>query len=186
MQPTFSLTGLVVDPWTDVGLSGVTVEVVAGQSPGSTTTDRDGRYLLTTLAAGGYLLRFSRPPLQTTTANTTVSDNTTLRTNMFVDVPFPLPPNEVTGHWTGGGPYPDLPMYVTLIRDGQAISGWYRDRSSSSDGVTGTSSGRTLVFRVPLAGGTLTFECTVEDERHMHGVVKNERLGGNIPIQLTR
>jgi hypothetical protein len=111
----------------------------------------------------------------------------TTNTNLNQSRPFPLPPNDVIGYWKGGGLYPDQPMSMTLNRDGTAVSGWYRDQQSISDGVTGTYSGKTLVLRVPVADGVLTYECTIDDDRSMHGFVKNERVGrDNTPIWFIR
>jgi hypothetical protein len=181
----YTLTGRVTETWTEIGVSGVRV-TAGGPVFGSTITDRDGFYTLA-LPPGSYQIQFSRPPLQPATMVVSLSVDTTVNTNLNAAIPFPLPPNEVIGHWSGGGPYPDQPMRMTLIRDGTAVSGWYRDQHSTSDALAGTYSGNTLTFRVRTADGDLTYELNVDDERHMHGFVKNERLGGgNYPLQMIR
>lgn len=183
-QP-YAVTGRVRETWTDIGMAGARV-TFAGPDSGSTTTGRDGTYTLG-LAPGTYQLLFSRPAFQATTMVINVSGDMTVNTNLNVNRPFPLPPTEVIGFWEGGGLYPDQPMVMTLIRDGANVSGWYRDQHSVSDGLTGTFSGRTLVFRVPVADGVISYECTIDDERRMHGLVKNERYsGGNTPIWFIR
>lgn len=183
---TYTVTGRIIETWTEVGVSGANVAVVSGQTPASVTTDRDGNYSLGPLVPGGYQIRQSRSPLQSNLATLNVVGDMKWNANMNAAVPFPVSVDDVTGYWAGGGPFPDEPMRITLIREGAGISGWYRDRRSASDGLRGTYVGRSLVFRVLVADGVLVFDCTVDDARSAHGFVKNEGVSGNYPIRLTR
>ena len=74
-----------------------------------------------------------------------------------------------------------------MIQNGDRLSGLYVDRQDFSESISGTISGQGIAFRVNVAGGALLFEGTVDDARHLRGVVKNERMGGaNFPIVMTR
>jgi hypothetical protein len=182
-SPSFSLTGRIKEAWVDIGLSGVQV-AVPGAAPA--VTDHDGNYTIAGLLPGPYVVTLSRPSFHAKTQTVVVSGDTTLSTTLLSETVFPLSADDIAGIWAGGGPYPDEPFRLTLIHEGNGLAGWYIDRRYASDSVTGTYVGRALAFRVPVADGVLTFECTVDDERHVHGLVKNERLGGNFPISMTR
>ena len=73
-----------------------------------------------------------------------------------------------------------------MIQTGQTLSGYYVDARDSSDSVTGMYAAGQLTLRMNVAGGILTLEGTVDDERHAHGFIKNERLGGNFPMTMIR
>ena len=184
--PTFTLSGIVKEAWIDSGIAGVTVSVFSGPTPGTTTTDSRGSYSLSNLAAGSYRVSFSKPSFSTNVQSVTVSADTSLSTNMNVAVTFPFTASDLSGYWAGGGPYPNEPIRIAFIQDGNRLSGLYVDRRDFSESISGTINGRDVVLRVNLAGGALLFECSVDDARNIRGVVKNERLGGNFPIVMTR
>ena len=94
--------------------------------------------------------------------------------------------SDLSGYWAGGGLYPNQPIKIAFIQDGNRLSGLYVDRRDFSESISGTITGRDVVFRVNAAGGALLFECSVDDARNLRGVVKNERLGGNFPIVMNR
>jgi hypothetical protein len=184
--PRFTLSGIVKEAWIDSGLGGVTVSVFSGPTPGTTTTDSRGAYSLSNLAAGSYRVSFSKPAFSTNTQTVTVSGDTSFSTVVNVDVTFPLTASDLSGYWAAGGRYPNEPIRIAFIQDGNRLSGLYVDRKDFSESISGTINGRDVVFRVDVADGALLFECTIDDARNMRGVVKNERLGGNFPIAMTR
>jgi hypothetical protein len=184
--PRFSLSGIVKEAWIDSGLGGVTVSVLSGPAPGTTTTDSRGAYSLNNLAAGSYRVSFSKPAFSTNALTVTVSGDTSFSTILNVGVTFPFTASDVSGYWAGGGPYPNEPFRVAFIQNGNLLSGFYVDRQDFSESLSGTINGRDVVFRVNVADGALLFECTIDEARNMRGVVKNERLGGNFPIVMTR
>ena len=184
--PRFTLSGIVKEAWIDSGLGGVTVSVLSGPAPGTTTTDSRGAYSLNDLPAGSYRLNFSRPFYSTNVQTVVVSGDTSFSTILNVAITLPFTASDVSGHWAGGGPYPNEPFRVAFIQNGSLLSGIYVDRQDFSESISGTINGRDVVFRVKVADGALLFECTIDEARNMRGVVKNERLGGNFPIVMTR
>lgn len=181
-----TLTGIVKEAWTDAGLDGVAISITSGPAGGSTTTDNRGAYSLTNLPAGVYHLSFSKPSFTTSAQTIIVFEDTVFSSVLNVSVAFPLTQADISGYWSGGGPYPNNPFRLTLIQTGQTLSGYYVDSRDSSDSVTGTYAAGQLALRMNVAGGLLTLEGTVDDERHVHGFIKNERLGGNFPITMIR
>ena len=186
-MPRFTLSGIVKEAWIDSGLGGVTVSVLSGPSPGTTTTDSRGSYSLSDLASGSYRVSFSKSSFSTNVQSVTVFADTSFSTIMNVAVAFPVTASDLSGDWAGAGPYPNQPLRIVLIQNGDRLSGLYVDRQDFSESISGTISGQGIAFRVNVAGGALLFEGTVDDARHLRGVVKNERMGGaNFPIVMTR
>jgi hypothetical protein len=184
--PRFTLSGTVKEAWIDSRLAGVTVSVLSGPTPGTTTTDTRGSYSLSNLAAGSYRVSFSKASFSTNVQSVNVTADTSFSTIMNVGVTFPFTPSDLSGYWAGGGPYPSEPIRIAFIQDGNRLSGLYVDRRDFSESISGTINGRQVVFRVNVADGALLFECSLDDARNMRGVVKNERLGGNFPILMNR
>ena len=185
--PRFTLSGIVKEAWIDSGLGGVTVSVSSGPTPGTTTTDSRGAYSLNNLAAGAYRLSFSRPRLFDDCSDRhRVRRHVLLHDSERCHHAFPSRRRTLPAIGPAGGPYPNEPFRVAFIQDGNRLSGFYVDRRDFSESISGTINGRNMVFRVNVADGALLFECTVDDARNIRGVVKNERLGGNFPIVMTR
>lgn len=186
IQARFTVSGTVSESWTAATLPGATVSIVSGPVPGTTTTDAKGFYALRDLPAGIYRLAFAKPPFDTRLDDVVVSGDTTRAENITVFVPFPATALNLSGHWAGGGPYPNNPFRLTVSQHGTAIEGIYIDARDFSAAVTGTYAPPNLALKLPVSGGELTIEAIVDNERHMHGFIKNERLGGNFPIEITR
>jgi len=186
VQARFTVSGTVSESWTGAALPGVAISIVTGPTAGTTTADSSGAYALRDLPAGAYRLAFAKPPFDTRLEDVVVTGDTARAVNMTVFVPFPVTALNLSGHWAGGGPYPNNPFRLTVSQHGTAIEGMYIDARDFSAAVTGSYVPPTLTLRLPVSGGELTIEAAVDDERHMHGFIKNERLGGNFPIQMLR
>ena len=189
-QPTqtFSLSGLVKEAWIDTGLPGATVTIATGPSRGSTTTDEQGRYALTNLVPGVYSVTFSKPaPYGSVTYGpVNVSGNATFSGSLSLSGGFPVTAASLQGYWVLQGPYPHEPGWLLVIQKGTTLEGWYKDRRDYSTAVKGTYMGTAVQIQVDLGTSALTLEGRVEDARCIRGVIKNEALGGNFPIVISR
>lgn len=183
---TATLSGRVKDAWIDSGLAGVTVAVVSGPSAASTTTAADGGYALGNLVPGTYRISYSKPFYTSNVQTVEIAADTTLSMGLNAAITFPLTTADLSGAWAAGGPYPNEPMRLTLLQHGSSLTGYYIDRHDYSESVTGSQSGQALLLRIPVAGTIVTFEGTVDDERHVHGLLKDDRFGGNFPVSMVR
>jgi hypothetical protein len=184
--PRHSISGVVVDGWTQLPLGGVTVST-AGPTVTSTTTDENGRYTLANLLPGTYTILLSKPLFRTRTYQSVlVSSDTTHDGRIGLDVPSTYSSADLTGLWVGHGPYRDEPLWLTLIERGGSFEGLYQDRSVSSRAVSGRREGNHVWLRIDVPGSPLTVEGDVLEDRCLRGVVKNEALGGNFPIMFAR
>ncbi|HET7696814.1 MAG TPA: carboxypeptidase-like regulatory domain-containing protein [Vicinamibacterales bacterium] len=184
---TYTLSGVIRETWTLLPVAGVTVAIVAGPTRASVMTDTAGRFALTNLTAGLYDLSWSKAFFTTRTQNQIqVLADTTFDATIGVFVQGTATEGDVTGSWVGNGPYPDEPLWLTLIQRGSSIEGFYKDRVSSTTSVTGTRTGDVVVLRLRDGPQPLTYEGRVLDPRCIRGVIKNEALGGNFPVRLSR
>jgi hypothetical protein len=185
-QQTFTLAGLAKEAWIDTGLPGVTVSIVTGPARGSTVTDAQGRYALPNLVPGVYSVSFSKPaPYGSSTypAVNVVGDST-LNATLSLTGGFPVTAANLQGYWVAQGPYPNEPCWILIFQNGSKLDGWYKDRRDYSTTMSGSRTGDSVVLNVASAG--LTIEGRVEDERCIRAVIKNEALGGNFPVALSR
>jgi Carboxypeptidase regulatory-like domain len=183
---TYTLSGVVKEAWIDTGLPGVTVAIASGPIRGTTTTDEQGRYSLSSLLPGVYQLTYSKSaPYPTRSSGPlNVFTDTTHTTVMSIAGPFPATTADLTGYWVGQGPYPNEPCWLLIMQKGTTLEGWYKDRRDYSTALSGTYVAGSVSMRV---GGTeLTIEGRVEDARCIRAFVKNEALGGNFPIAISR
>jgi len=183
---TYTLSGLAKEAWIDTGLPGATVSIAAGPSRGSTTTDDQGRYTLPGLLPGVYTVTFSKPaPYGSASyAPVNVFADATFSGAVSLSGPFPVTVSNLQGYWVAQGPYPNEPCWILLFQNGSKLEGWYKDRRDYSTTMSGTYTGGAVTIDVGTAG--LTFEGRVEDARCIRGVIKNEALGGNFPVSLSR
>ena len=183
---TFTLSGIVKEAWIDTGLPGVSVTIASGPTRGSTTTDEEGRYAFSGLPPGTYQLTYSKPtryPAQSS-GPLNVFEDITYTIAMSMSSPVPVTAADLTGYWVGQGPYPNEPCWLLITQNGTRLEGWYKDRRDYSTTMSGTYAGGAVFLRV---GGTgLTIEGRLEDARCMRAVIKNEALGGNFPIEVSR
>jgi len=186
-QQLLSLSGTVREPMTGVALDGVNVVIVSGPTIKSTLTAADGTYSLDGLLPGQYSIRFAKAFFgPDVLIPISVPQNTTFAWTMNPQGRLPYTTQDVGAYWDGGGPYPNEPFRVAIYQDGTSVRGFYRARSDVSGGVTGTYQGGRLTLRVPLDGAVLTFDLTLDDARNARGLVKDERFGGNFPVQMKR
>jgi len=186
-QQPVAVSGIVTEPMTGLGVGGVTVEIVTGPSGGSTTTGADGKYSLNGLLPGGYMIRIAKPFFgPTLTYSVNVLQDTTLSRTLNPQGRLPYTVDDVGAYWDGGGPYPNQPFRLAIYQDGTSVFGFYRAGSDVSGAVSGSYVGGRLTLRVPVDGAILTFDLTLDDARTAHGLVKDERFGGNFPIQIKR
>lgn len=183
---TYTLSGVVKEAWIDTGLPGVIVRIASGPSLGSTTTDEQGRFVLSALFPGVYQLTYSKsgpyPPRNSGSIG--VFADTTYTMAMSITAPFPATTADLTGYWVGQGPYANEPCWLLITQKGTTLEGWYKDRRDYSTAVSGTYVDGSVSLRV---GGTeLTIEGRVEDARCIRALIKNEALGGNFPIGIAR
>jgi hypothetical protein len=182
---TYTLSGTVREAWIDTGLPGATVSIATGPSRGSTVTNEQGRYTLTDLLPGVYSVTFSRPAPYGAITYSPV--------NVFADTAFSgglslssgLPTTaSLQGYWVAQGPYPNEPCWIVIFQNGKLLQGWYRDQRDYSTSMSGTYDGDAVFIRVGTSG--LTIEGHVEDARCIRAVIKNEALGGNFPVAISR
>ena len=186
-SPTHTISGAIRETWTLLPVSDVTVAVSAGPTSATAVTDADGRFALTNLTPGLYNLAWSKPFFGTRTQDLIpVSADTTFNATIGVAVASEATAADLTGSWVGNGPYPDEPLWLTLIQRGGSIEGFYKDRVSSTTSVGGTRDGDMIRLRLSQVPQPLTYEGRVLDRRCIRGVIKNEALGGNFPITLSR
>jgi hypothetical protein len=183
--PTHSVSGVVIDGWTQLTLGGVTASA-AGATQATTTTDGDGRYTLADLLPGVYTISLSKPLFRTRTyQQILVLSNITHDGRIGLEVPSPFS-SDLTGLWVGHGPYHDEPLWLTLIETVGSFEGLYQDRSVSSRDISGRREGNHVWLRIGVPGSPLTVEGDVDADRCLRGVIKNEALGGNFPITFAR
>lgn len=183
--PVYSISGGVIDGWTQLALPGVTVSA-AGPVQASTTTDADGRYTLTNLAPGVYTISYSKPLFRTRAyPSVFVFSDVTHSGRIGLDVQG-FDSADLTGLWVGHGPYRDEPLWLTLIQNNGSFEGMYQDRSSWSRVITGRRDGSAISLRIDVPGSPLTIEARLDGDRCLRGVIKNEALGGNFPITFAR
>jgi hypothetical protein len=182
---TYSLSGVVKEAWIDTGLPGATVSIATGPTRASATTDDSGRYVLSNLRPGVYSITFSKP--------SPYGSVTYAPVNVFADATFsgalslagPVPSTaDLQGYWVAQGPYPNQPCWILLLQDGRRLAGSYKDSRDYSTSMSGTYTGDAV--RIDVGTGGLTIEGHVEDARCIRGFVKNEALGGNFPITISR
>jgi hypothetical protein len=183
---TYSLSGTVKEAWIDTGLPGATVTIASGPSSGSTVTSDEGRYTLSNLLPGTYRLTFSKgaPYGSVGSGPVTVSADAEVSGALSLTGGFPVSAANLQGYWAAQGPYPNEPCRILLIQNGTKLEGWYKDSRDYSTSMSGTYTGGSVFIRVGTTG--LTIEGRVEDERCMRAVIKNEALGGNFPVEITR
>src|SRR5688572_23907629 len=106
--PTFSISGVVIDGWTELAMPAVTVSS-AGPTQASTITAADGSYSLANLGPGLYTITLSKPLFRTRTYQSIlVLSDVTHDGRIGLDVQFPVT-SDLTGLWVGHGPYRDEP-----------------------------------------------------------------------------
>ena len=185
---TYTLSGVVKEAWIDTGLPGATVTIAAGPSRGSTATDGQGRYTLTNLLPGVYSVTFSKPaPYGSATyAPVNVFADATFSGGLSLTGGFPVTAANLQGYWVGQGPYPNEPCWILIFQKGSNLDGWYKDGRDYSTAVSGKYEGDSVTMRVDLGDRALTIQGRVEDARCIRAVIKNEALGGNFPITISR
>ena len=163
------------------------VAIASGPSSGSSTTDAQGRYTLSNLLPGVYSVTFSKPaPYGSVTYSpVNVFADATLSSALSLSYgPSAITTANIQGYWVAQGPYPNEPCWILLFQNGTRLEGWYKDRRDYSTVMSGTFTGSAVSIDVGTAG--LTFEGRVEDARCIRGFIKNEALGGNFPVNLSR
>jgi len=186
VQTTYALSGTVKEAWIDTGLPGATVTIASGPSSGSTLTDEHGGYTLSNLLPGIYRVTFSKgaPYGSVTYGPVTVFADATFSGALSLTGGFPLTAANLQGYWVAQGPYANEPCWILLLQNGTKLEGWYKDRRDYSTSMSGTYTGGEILLQVGTSG--LTIEGRVEDERCIRAVIKNEALGGNFPVAMTR
>ncbi len=183
---TYTLAGMVKEAWIDRGLPGATVSIASGPTRGSTITNEEGRYTLSNLPPGVYSVTFSKPAPYGSVTYSPV--------NVFADAAFsgalsltggfPVTTASLQGYWVAQGPYPNEPCWILLFQSGTKLEGWYKDGRDYSTSMSGTYTGDAVFLDVGASG--LTIEGRVEDARCIRAVIKNEALGGNFPVMISR
>jgi hypothetical protein len=183
---TYTLSGVVKEAWIDTGLPGATVTIVTGPGRGSTTTDEQGRYSLPNLLPGIYTVMMSGPAPWTSRASGSISvfNDTTFTAGLTIPVAFPVTTADLQGHWVAQGPYPNEPCWMVILQNGAKLAGWYKDSRDYSTNMSGTYIGGEVLLDVGVSG--LKIEGRVEDERCIRAVIKNEALGGNFQVTISR
>jgi len=180
------LSGTVKEAWIDTGLPGATVTIASGPTPGSTLTNEQGRYTLPDLLPGIYRVTFSKgaPYGSVTYGPVSVFADAQFSGALSLTGGFPVTAANLQGYWVAQGPYANEPCWILLIQNGTKLEGWYKDRRDYSTSMSGTYTGGAIFIQVGTSG--LTIEGRVEDERCIRAVIKNEALGGNFPVAISR
>jgi len=187
--PTYVLSGNVSDTFIGppLGISGVSVSVSGGASPGSATTDFAGDYTIAGLLAGTYTVTFAKASYLTGTASIAISGPASLSTSLSLDVPATPSAANLTGYWSGTGSYPNDPFKLALIQNGGQLRGMYVDQHDASLSISGTYSSPELTLRVDFGDAVLFLECVVEDARDIGGVQRTSALGNRpYPFKMRR
>jgi hypothetical protein len=185
VTPAFTLSGVVAEAFMSTGLAGVTVSLI-GPVITSVVTDAAGSYRIPDLLPGTYQVGFSKSGYSANTQPLTLAADTTFPSVLSLTTPFPVRATDLTGYWSGGGPYPDSPFRLALIQNGSSLSGSYRDVVNTSTNVTGTLTASDVLLRVDVGTGVITLEGHVDDPRQARGFIKNEPRGGNFPFTMIR
>jgi hypothetical protein len=183
---TYALSGTVKEAWIDTGLPGATVTIASGPTSGSTVTNEQGRYTLPNLLPGVYRLTYSKGAPYGSIAYGPVSvlADAEFTGALSLSGGFPVTAANLQGYWIAQGPYANEPGRILLIQNGTKLEGWYQDRRDYSTSMSGTYTGREVFLEVGTSG--LTIEGRVEDERCIRALIKNEALGGNFPVWISR
>jgi len=185
-EATYTVSGVVKEAWIDTGLPGAIVSVASGPSFGSTVTDDQGRYSLVNLLPGAYTLTFSKPALYPSRGSSSVNVLADATVNGVLSLSSGLPATaaNLQGYWVAQGPYPYEPSWILLIQNGTRLEGWYKDDRDFSTGMSGTYTGDTVSLDVGVPG--IKIEGRVQDGRCIRAFIKNEALGGNFPVTMSR
>ena len=183
---TYTLSGVVKEAWIDTGLPGATVTIASGPSRGSTTTDALGRYTLPNLMPGSYSVTFSKPlPYGSVTyAPLSVVADASFSGSLSLTGGFPVTSANLQGYWVAQGPYPYEPCWILIFQNGTRLEGWYKDGRDYSTAMSGSRTGDAVSIDVGVSG--LRIEGRVEDERCIRGFIRNDALGGNFPVAISR
>lgn len=182
--PTFTLSGTVRDAFLGTPLAGVSVVISSGPTTGSTSTTSGGSYVLSDLLPGAYVVRFSAPRYAIEVASVTAGSNTILDGSLVISTASPLSAADLTGAWVGTGTYPNMPFKLELFQSGATLAGVYRDQHDGTSAVTGTYSSSGFTLRLDFGDAVLNIECTIDDARQVHGVMRTSALG-NTPYPYT-
>jgi hypothetical protein len=176
----------VKEAWIDTGLPGATVTIASGPSVGSTVTNDHGGYTLSNLLPGIYRVTFSKgaPYGPVTYGPVNVFADAEFSGALSLTGGFPVTAANLQGYWVAQGRYANEPCWILLVQNGTRLEGWYKDRRDYSTSMSGTYTDGTVSIAVGTSG--LTIEGRVEDERCIRAVIKNEALGGNFPVAITR
>jgi hypothetical protein len=182
----YTLSGTVKEAWIGTGLPGATVTIATGPSSGSAITNEHGAYTLSNLVPGIYRVTFSKaaPYGSVTYGPVNVFADAEFSGALSLTGEFPVTAANLQGYWVAQGPYANEPGWILLIQNGTRLEGWYKDRRDYSTSMSGTYSGGAVAIAVGTSG--LTIEGRVEDERCIRAVIKNEALGGNFPVMISR
>jgi hypothetical protein len=184
---TYTLSGVVKEAWIDTGLPGATVTIATGPSRGTAMTDAQGRYTLPNLLPGVYSVTFSKSlpygsitygPVNVPAADASFSGALSLTGG------FPVTAANLQGYWVAQGPYPYEPCWILLFQNGTRLEGWYKDGRDYSTAMSGSRAGDAVSIDVGVSG--LRIEGRVEDERCIRGFIRNDALGGNFPVAISR
>jgi len=183
---TYTLSGLAKEAWIDTGLPGAAVSIASGPAFGTAVTDQAGRYVLSNLPAGSYTVRFSKPaPYGSVTYGPiTVTGDTTFNGSVSLTGTFPVTAANLQGYWVAQGPYPNQPAWILILQNGTSLEGWYKDSADYSTTMTGRYIGDAIALDV--GASRITIEGRVQDARCIRAFIKNEALGGNFPVMLSR
>jgi hypothetical protein len=182
---TYTLSGAVKEAWIDTGLPGATVTIASGPSAGSTVTDERGEYRLSNLLPGSYRVTFSKGAPYGTVTYGPVSVSADAEFSGALSLTGgPVTAANLQGYWVAQGPYANEPCWILLLQNGTTLQGWYKDRRDYSTSMSGTYSGGAVFIQVGTSG--LSIEGRVEDERCIRALIKNDALGGNFPVWISR